>query len=140
VVPTIFVAVFSYLLFSFGVQAWFSERVRTAISESLAVAEAYLHEHQQAIRADVLSMASDLNRDAGILSMNPDRLGRIVQALPLGVEGIIDAPLPRPIATPVYSRVGDVPAAMIVAVALLLLVHGRRQPGAGKSDGYPLTQ
>jgi hypothetical protein len=29
---------------------------------------------------------------------------------------------------------------MIVAVALLLLVHGRRQPGAGKSDGYPLTQ
>src|SRR5665213_1537407 len=80
VIPTIIVAVFSYLLFSFGVQAWFSERVRTAISESLAVAEAYLHEHQQAIRADVLSMASDLNRDAGSLSMNPERLGRIVEA------------------------------------------------------------
>ena len=38
VIPTIFVAIFSYLLFSFGVQAWFSERVRTAVTGSLAVA------------------------------------------------------------------------------------------------------
>jgi two-component system nitrogen regulation sensor histidine kinase NtrY len=80
VIPTIIVAVFSYLLFSFGVQAWFSERVRTALSQSLAVAEAYLHEHQQAIRADVTGMASDLNRDAAILSINPERLNQIVEA------------------------------------------------------------
>jgi two-component system, NtrC family, nitrogen regulation sensor histidine kinase NtrY len=80
VIPTIIVAVFSYMLFSFGVQAWFSERVRTALSESRAVAEAYLHEHQQAIRADVISMASDLNRDAAFLSVNPTRLNQIVNA------------------------------------------------------------
>jgi two-component system nitrogen regulation sensor histidine kinase NtrY len=80
VIPTIIVAVFSYLLFSFGVQAWFSERVRTALTESLAVAEAYLHEHQQAIRSDVISMASDLNRDAAVLVINPTRLGQIVEA------------------------------------------------------------
>jgi two-component system nitrogen regulation sensor histidine kinase NtrY len=80
VIPTIIVAVFSYMLFSFGVQAWFSERVRTALSESLVVAEAYLHEHQQAIRADVTGMASDLNRDAAILSINPARLKQIVEA------------------------------------------------------------
>jgi two-component system nitrogen regulation sensor histidine kinase NtrY len=80
VIPTIIVAVFSYLLFSFGVQAWFSERVRTALSGSLAVAEAYLHEHQQTIRADVATMASDLNRDAALLSVNPARLSQIVSA------------------------------------------------------------
>jgi len=80
VIPTIIVAVFSYLLFSFGVQAWFSERVRTALSGSLAVAEAYLHEHQQAIRADVVSMASDLNRDAAFLSVNAQRLNQVVAA------------------------------------------------------------
>ncbi|HUZ71589.1 MAG TPA: PAS domain-containing sensor histidine kinase [Stellaceae bacterium] len=80
VIPTVIVAIFSYVLFSFGVQAWFSERVRTALSESLAVAEAYLHEHQQAIRADVIGMASDLNRDAAILSIDPTRLNQIVQA------------------------------------------------------------
>src|SRR5579871_6703953 len=74
VIPTVFVAFFSYLFFSYGVQAWFSDRVRTAISNSLAVAEAYLHEHQQAIRADALAMANDLNRDAVQLALDPARL------------------------------------------------------------------
>ncbi|TMJ48556.1 MAG: PAS domain-containing sensor histidine kinase, partial [Alphaproteobacteria bacterium] len=80
VMPTIIVAVFSCLFFSFGVESWFSDRVRTAISESLAVAEAYLHEHQQAIRADVLAMANDLNRDAMKLSLNPQHLEQVVSA------------------------------------------------------------
>ena len=80
VMPTIIVAGFSYLFFSFGVEAWFSERVRTAITESLAVAEAYLHEHQQAIRADVLAMANDLNRDAVQLALNPQHLEQVVSA------------------------------------------------------------
>src|SRR3954451_20681306 len=64
VTPTIIVAVFSYLFFTFGVESWFSDKVRTAISESVEVADAYVKEHQQAIRADVLGMASDLNRNA----------------------------------------------------------------------------
>ena len=80
VLPTIIVAVFSYLFFSFGVEAWFSDKVRTAISESLVVAEAYLHEHQQAIRADVLAMANDLNRDALNLQLNPQHLEQVVSA------------------------------------------------------------
>ena len=80
VMPTIIVAVFSYLFFNFGVESWFSEKVRTAISESRAVAEAYLHEHQQAIRADVLAMANDLNRDALKLALNPQHLGQVVSA------------------------------------------------------------
>src|SRR6516164_3036923 len=80
VMPTIIVAVFSYLFFSFGVENWFSDKVRTALSESLAVAEAYLHEHQQAIRADVLAMANDLNRDAVKLALNPQHLDQVVSA------------------------------------------------------------
>jgi two-component system, NtrC family, nitrogen regulation sensor histidine kinase NtrY len=80
VLPTIIVAAFSYLFFSFGVESWFSDKVRTAISESLAVAEAYLHEHQQAIRADVLAMANDINRDAVKLALNPQHLEQVVSA------------------------------------------------------------
>ena len=41
------------LLLQLRRRAWFSDRVSTALSESLVVAEAYLHEHQQALRADV---------------------------------------------------------------------------------------
>jgi len=80
VTPTIIVAIFSYLFFSYGVESWFSDRVRTAITESLAVAEAYLHEHQQAIRADALAMANDLNRDAPDLVFNQARLEQVVAA------------------------------------------------------------
>jgi len=80
VTPTIIVAIFSYLFFSFGIESWFSDKVRTAITESLAVAEAYLHEHQQAIRADVLAMANDLNRDAVKLALNPQHLDQVVSA------------------------------------------------------------
>ncbi|MGH7039878.1 MAG: ATP-binding protein [Stellaceae bacterium] len=80
VLPTIIVAVFSYLFFSFGVESWFSNTVRTAITESVKVAEAYLREHQQAIKADVLAMANDLNRDAVVLQLDPGRLSQVVSA------------------------------------------------------------
>jgi two-component system nitrogen regulation sensor histidine kinase NtrY len=78
VVPTIIVATFSYLFFSFGIQAWFSERVHEAVSSSLSVAEAYLHEHQNTIRADVQAMAADLNRAAPLLVFNPQALTQVL--------------------------------------------------------------
>ena len=62
--PAIIMAVFSAFFFYFGVQTWFSENVRTAVEESQAVAEAYLEEHQQVIRADILAMANDIDRQA----------------------------------------------------------------------------
>src|ERR1700704_3325999 len=80
VLPTIIVAVFSYLFFTFGVEAWFSDRVRTAISESVAVADAYVREHQQAIRADALAMANDLDRSASTLQLNPQYLAPVLTA------------------------------------------------------------
>src|ERR671939_775092 len=80
VFPTIIVAVFSYLFFSFGVESWFSDKVRTAISESVAVADAYVREHQQAIRADALAMAGDLDRSASTLQLNPQYLSPVLTA------------------------------------------------------------
>jgi len=70
VIPAILVAVFSGLFLNFGIESWFSERVRTAVTESQAVANAYLHEHQQNIRIDALAMANDLNRAAPQLRGN----------------------------------------------------------------------
>src|SRR5712692_3744035 len=80
VLPAIVVAVFSYLFFTFGVESWFSDKVRTAISESVAVADAYVKEHQQAIRADALAMATDLDRAAPSLRLNPEMLAPILTA------------------------------------------------------------
>jgi len=79
VTPAIVVAVFSAIFFNFGIQAWFSERVHLALTESLKVTDAYLREHQQAIRADALAMASVLNRNALLLLRSPDVFKRAVE-------------------------------------------------------------
>lgn len=78
VTPTIIISVSSALFFSLGVQAWFSDRVRTALSESHAVAQAYLKEHQQTIRGDILAMARDIGRAAPIIAEDPVRFQRLV--------------------------------------------------------------
>jgi two-component system nitrogen regulation sensor histidine kinase NtrY len=90
VTPTIIVAIFSALFFNFGLESWFSERVRTALSASVAVADAYLQEHKQNIRADVLRMARDLVRDAPTLGNSPARFNQIVN-LQSQLRGLTEA-------------------------------------------------
>lgn len=79
ITPAIVMAIFSLLFFTFGVNTWFSERVSTALNESRAVATAYLQEHQKVIRADVLAMANDLNRQSADLLGNPQLLQRAIR-------------------------------------------------------------
>ncbi len=76
--PAVVMAAFSAIFFYAGVQSWFSDRVRTAVNEAQAVAAAYLHEHQQNIRADALAMANDLNQEAARLAGDPDRFAQVV--------------------------------------------------------------
>ncbi|PHQ72185.1 MAG: hypothetical protein COB93_01380, partial [Sneathiella sp.] len=62
VAPGIMVALFSALFFNIYFQKHFSDPVNTAVSESIVVADAYIKEHIQNIRSDVLSMAAQINR------------------------------------------------------------------------------
>ena len=52
----------SILFFKFGVETWFSSEVRTALNQSVAVAEAYMAEHKNNIRADVLAVCKVTKR------------------------------------------------------------------------------
>lgn len=79
VTPAIIVSTFSLLFFDLGVESWFSERVSTAVHESRAVAEAYLVEHRNNVRADALRMARDLNRDARQLQLNTVLMNRTLE-------------------------------------------------------------
>jgi apolipoprotein N-acyltransferase len=54
-----------------------------------------------------------------------DPMGRIVARLGLGVEGVLDSSLPAAIAPTIYARSGDVPTAMMVAAALILVIRRR---------------
>jgi len=79
VTPAIIVAIFSALFFNFGLESWFSDKIRTALKESEAVADAYLEEHKRNIVADALRMARDLDNQALVLQYNQKRLNTVVK-------------------------------------------------------------
>lgn len=80
VIPAILVAIFSVVFLSSGLESWFATRVRSALDNSLAVAEAYLAEHREVIRADALAMAADLNREGPALLDQPVAFRQLVSA------------------------------------------------------------
>jgi len=82
VVPTILVAIFAAVTLNLGVEAWFSERVKAALSNAVSVAQAYVEEHRQVIRGDILAMAYDIDRAAPLLQENePDMRKRFTDYL-----------------------------------------------------------
>ncbi|MDG4719680.1 MULTISPECIES: sensor histidine kinase NtrY-like [Thalassospira] len=91
VTPAIVVAVFSALFLHFGIQGWFSDRIRTAVEESMVIADAYLKEHQELIRADVLATTADLQRFGVNFSTNPERISNMLtdQALARGLPEVM---------------------------------------------------
>ncbi len=78
VAPALLVATCAVVFFYFGVETWFSKHVKTSLNESLEVAQAYVEEHKQVLRADALAMANDLNRQAVLLSSDPVRFAQAV--------------------------------------------------------------
>ena len=61
-----------------------------------------------------------------------DPVGRIIASLPLGAQGVLDAPLPQPLAPTLYARFGDGVAGLLVAIALVHLISRRRRDRKGR--------
>ena len=66
----------------------------------------YQHFEQARLRAIEQGLPLVRAANTGISAV-VDPLGRIVGSLPLGTEGLLDAPLPKAIAPTVYARFGD---------------------------------
>ncbi len=60
VLPAVLVAIVANITIDRGLDRLFSGPTREVIQNSLIVANAYLHEHAQAIRGDILGMANDI--------------------------------------------------------------------------------
>ena len=90
VTPAIIVAVFSALFFNFGIQAWFSDRVGTALRESLAITDSYLTEKYDQARTELQALADDVNKAAIQLMGNPRLLEPYVlaRARERGISGV----------------------------------------------------
>lgn len=62
VLPAVLVSIVANVTIDRGLDRLFSVRTRAVIENSLIVANAYLHEHGQLIRGDIIGMASDIAR------------------------------------------------------------------------------
>ncbi len=60
-VPTVLVAVFATITLNFGLEGWFSDRVRNVVANSLAAAEAYEEEHRVTLQTDARALGDFLN-------------------------------------------------------------------------------
>ena len=84
------------------------------------------YQHLQQARVTAIEEGVPVARAANTgISAVIDPVGRMVASLPLGSEGVLDTPLPRPIAAPVYARLGDAPATILISIALLAVLRGR---------------
>jgi apolipoprotein N-acyltransferase len=85
------------------------------------------YQHLQQARLRAIEQGLPLVRAANTgVSAVIDPVGRIVARLGLGAEGVLDSGLPAAIAPTVYARNGDIPAAVIVALAIVIVIRRRK--------------
>ncbi|MGA7974358.1 MAG: PAS domain-containing sensor histidine kinase [Pseudolabrys sp.] len=72
--PAILVAIVASVTLDRGLDRLFSTRTRAAIENSLIVAEAYLRDHAQIVRSDIMVMAFDLARAEPVLKSDHAKL------------------------------------------------------------------
>ena len=72
--PAILVAIVASVTLDRGLARLFSTRTRAAIENSLVVAEAYLHDHAQIVRSDIMVMGIDLARTKPLFDTQPEKL------------------------------------------------------------------
>ena len=84
------------------------------------------YQHLQQARVRAIEEGLPLARAANTgISAVIDPLGRVIKSLPLGTEGVLDAPLPRGIDPTIYVRTGDGGVALLLCGAVILIVRRR---------------
>ncbi len=76
--PAILLAVAATTTFSRSIDNWFSVRTRQIIEHSLDVANAYLEEHGQVVRNDIVNMARDIDAAPDAVRADPSQLKQLV--------------------------------------------------------------
>ena len=72
--PAILVAIVASVTLDRGLDRLFSTRTRAAIENSLIVAEAYLRDHAQIVRSDIMLMATEIARSKPLLEQDHVKL------------------------------------------------------------------
>jgi apolipoprotein N-acyltransferase len=94
------------------------------------------YQHFQQARLRAIEQGLPLVRAANTgISAVIDPFGRILDRLPLAAEGVLDAQLPQPARPPPYARLGDLPAGLMLLVAVALAFGSRLRSRRRESGG-----
>ena len=95
--------------------AWFGE-----------VSGPWQHLAQARLRAIEFGLPLARAANTGVSAMI-DAKGRVLEELGMGVQGVIDAPLPPALPVTLYARIGDMPLiGFVLALALAIFLRARR--------------
>ena len=84
----------------------------------------YQHLQQARVRAIEEGLPVVRAANTGVSAVI-DPLGRIIRSLPLGTEGVLDAPLPRAINPPLYVNTGEGATVLMLGLGIMLVVRRR---------------
>ncbi|MBS0250456.1 MAG: PAS domain-containing sensor histidine kinase [Proteobacteria bacterium] len=84
--PAVLLAVAATTTFSRSLDGWFSGRTSAIVENSYDVARAYVDEHSQIIRTDIVNMVRDINGEAATLKDDPDAFQKFL----IGQAGLRD--------------------------------------------------
>jgi apolipoprotein N-acyltransferase len=88
------------------------------------------YQHFQQARVTAIELGLPLARAANTgISGVVDPVGRVINSLPLGEEGVVDSGLPRAIGATIYARFGDMPAGLLVGIVLIAVLRRRVRAG-----------
>lgn len=78
VLPAVLVSIVANVTLDRGLDRLFSVRTRAVIENSLIVANAYVYEHAQLIRGDIIGMASDITRARPLFDQDRESFRRLL--------------------------------------------------------------
>ncbi len=80
VIPSLIVAIFSLVIFNFGIQNYFDKQITKAVNNSFDVAKNYLDESKENVLSDVILMSVGLNRASGFYYSNINRFKQVIRS------------------------------------------------------------
>jgi len=84
--PAVLLAIAATTTFSRSLDGWFSGRTSAIVENSYDVAKAYVDEHSQIIRTDIVNMVRDINGEAATLNADADGFQKFL----IGQAGLRD--------------------------------------------------
>ncbi len=137
--PAILLAVAATTTFSRSLDGWFSARTRAIVENSYDVAKAYVDEHGQIIRTDVVNMVRDVNGLSDAVKNNPDEFQKQL----IGQAGLRDLPAAYVIdsdGVPIVMAIDDPKLPYVVPpVDVIKLAEAGQVPLLMPSDSYRVS-